>query len=119
MYAIRSYYAENKANDQKEMARMQQMKQIPPQMKEMLKDMFISVILKTEKKISSTNAYYQLPGKDGIVLTEIAFGKLINDGAAIDEFSKTPPSDRAKTHEAMKKYPYMKYENQDEITVKF
>ena len=112
-------FPQNPEKDEEEMQSIAELQQVPPQMKLMFNDMLVEIVLKVEGKVSETNALFPLPEKDGIVIVSMDVGKLVSNAEAIKDFSATKPSDRKAMQEVMKKYDFIKVENQEEVTVKF
>ncbi len=87
------------------------------QMKQILKDLRMSLSLELNGKIEETNATYVDNSK--ITLFEIDFGKLIDDPEKFKEFTKIHPNSLDELKEIVKGIPGIKIEMSEPMMVKF
>ena len=87
------------------------------QMKQILKDLKMSLSLELNGKIEETNATYV--DKSKITLFEIDFGKLIDDPDKFKEFTKIHPNSLDELKEIVKGIPGIKIEMSEPMMVKF
>ena len=101
--------------------------QTPPDSKitEMMLSMFdgmkVGISLKFEGKIKKTNATYMNAEKNGITLFDMDFGKLVKDlyqkGEDMPDIKDI--NDLETARRLFEKYPYMKFEINEEVSVRF
>ncbi len=107
------------ANDVESMQKVEQLQQVPPQMRNIVKGMRIQIQLTVEGRLRSTNALFPLLEQNGIHLVDIDVEKLMSSQPALVKFSGTRPSDRKAMQELMKQFPFVHLENQENVTVQF
>ena len=101
---------ETESDTSQNMAEMGQMKQI-------LKDLKMSLSLELNGKIDQTNATFVDGSK--ITLFEIDFGKLLDDEEKFKEFTKIHPNSLEELKEIVKGIPGIKIEMNEPMMVKF
>lgn len=106
-------------SDIETMQKFEQLQQLPPQMRNLVKGMHIRIQLTVDGRLRSTNALFPLPENNGVQLVDIDAEKLMLSQPALIKFSGTRPSDRKAMQEVMKQYPFVRMENQEKVTVQF
>jgi hypothetical protein len=101
------------------MQMFKKMDSIPAQMKSTLGGASIKMSLMVEGKITKTNAYYELPSKDGIMLLDVDVAKLLDSKEALKKLTTVPTNKTAEFRKAMKGYDFFRLDNQEKIEIEF
>ncbi len=87
------------------------------QMKFLLKDLSISLVVEVNGEITETNADYR-EGSD-VTLFKLSFGDLLENTQKLEELNKINPNNLKELKELMKDIPGIKIETNDPVVIKF